>query len=212
MKHKYIAVEGAIGVGKSSLVEALASRFDSAKVMESIENPFLVDFYNDRQGAAFQAQLFFLLSRYRQLTDHLQQDLFSRLVIADYVFEKDKIFAYLNLTDDELLIYDKLFSLLAPKVPRPDLVIYLQAGNEVLMSRIHKRRRDFEANLSERYISEVNRSYNHYFFHYDATPLLVVNTSDIDFVNREEDLEDLIEQIRAMEKGVQYYVPLGSRA
>jgi deoxyguanosine kinase len=212
MKHKYIAVEGAIGVGKSSLVEALASRFDSAKVMESIENPFLVDFYNDSQGAAFQAQLFFLLSRYRQLTDHVQQDLFSRLVIADYVFEKDKIFAYLNLTDDELLIYDKLFSLLEPKVPRPDLVIYLQAGNDVLMSRIHKRHRDIEANLSEKYISEVNRSYNHYFFHYDATPLLVVNTSDIDFVNREEDLEDLIEQIRAMEKGVQYYVPLGSRA
>jgi deoxyguanosine kinase len=212
MKHKYIAVEGSIGVGKSSLVEALAQRFDSAKVMESIENPFLADFYNDRQGAAFQAQLFFLLSRYRQLTDLSQKDLFSRLVIADYVFEKDKIFAYLNLTDDELLIYDKLFLLLEAKVPRPDLVIYLQAGNDVLMERIRKRNRDVEANLSQKYIAEVNRSYNHYFFHYDATPLLVVNTSDIDFVNREEDLEDLIEQIRSMEKGVQYYVPLGSRA
>ncbi len=211
MKHKYIAVEGSIGVGKSSLVEALAQRFDSAKVMESIENPFLADFYNDRQGAAFQAQLFFLLSRYRQLTDLSQKDLFSRLVIADYVFEKDKIFAYLNLTDDELLIYDKLFLLLEAKVPRPDLVIYLQAGNDVLMERIRKRNRDVEANLSQKYIAEVNRSYNHYFFHYDATPLLVVNTSDIDFVNREEDLEDLIEQIRSMEKGVQYYVPLGSR-
>ena len=212
MKHKYIAVEGSIGVGKSSLVEALASRFDSAKVMESIENPFLVDFYNDRQGAAFQAQLFFLLSRYRQLTELVQKDLFSGLVIADYVLEKDKIFAYLNLSDDELLIYDKLFSLLEAQVPRPDLVIYLQAGNDVLMDRIRKRSRDFEANLSEKYIAEVNRSYNHYFFHYDATPLLVVNTSEIDFVNREEDLEDLIEQIRAMERGVQYYVPLGSRA
>jgi deoxyguanosine kinase len=212
MKHKYIAVEGSIGVGKSSLVEALAQRFDSAKVMESIENPFLADFYNDCQGAAFQAQLFFLLSRYRQLTDLSQKDLFSRLVIADYVFEKDKIFAYLNLTDDELLIYDKLFSLLDANVPRPDLVIYLQAGNDVLMERIRKRNRDVEANLSQKYIAEVNRSYNHYFFHYDATPLLVVNTSDIDFVNREEDLEDLIEQIRSMEKGVQYYVPLGSRA
>ena len=212
MKHKYIAVEGSIGVGKSSLVDALAQRFDSAKVMESIENPFLADFYNDRPGAAFQAQLFFLLSRYRQLTDLSQQDLFSRLVIADYVFEKDKIFAYLNLTDDELLIYDKLFSLLEANVPRPDLVIYLQAGNDVLMERIRKRNREVEANLAEKYIAEVNRSYNHYFFHYDATPLLVVNTSEIDFVNREEDLEDLIEQIRDMEKGVQYYVPLGSRA
>jgi len=212
MKHKYIAVEGAIGVGKTSLVEALAQRFDSAKVMESIENPFLADFYNDRPGAAFQAQLFFLLSRYRQLTDLAQADLFSRLVIADYVFEKDKIFAYLNLTDDELLIYDKLFSLLEVNVPRPDLVIYLQAGNDVLMERIRRRNREVEANLAEKYIAEVNRSYNHYFFHYDATPLLVVNTSEIDFVNREEDLEDLIDQIRTMEKGVQYYVPLGSRA
>jgi len=211
MKHKYIAIEGAIGVGKTSLVDALAARFDSAKVMESIENPFLRDFYADRAGAAFQAQLFFLLSRYRQLTALSQKDLFSKLVIADYVFEKDKIFAYLNLSDDELLLYDKLYALLEPNVPRPDLVIYLQAGTEVLMERIRKRRRDYEADLAEKYIAEVNRSFNHYFFHYDATPLLVVNTSDIDFVSREEDLEDLIEQIRTMERGVQYYVPLGSR-
>jgi deoxyadenosine/deoxycytidine kinase len=211
MKHRYIAIEGSIGVGKTSLVEALASRFDTAKVLESIENPFLVDFYNDRPGAAFQAQLFFLLSRYRQLVDLAQKDLFSRLVITDYILEKDKIFAYLNLTDDELIIYDKLFSLLEENVPRPDLVIYLQAGTEVLMERIRKRRREFETNISEKYIAEVNRSYNHYFFHYDTTPLLVVNTSEIDFVNREEDLEDLIEQIRNMERGVQYYVPLGSR-
>ena len=132
-------------------------------------------------------------------------------MIADYLLEKDKIFAYLNLTDDELIIYDKLYSLLEDQVPRPDLTIYLQAGTDVLMERIRKRHRDFEANLSEKYIAEVNRSYNHFFFHYEATPLLVVNTSDIDFVNREEDLEDLIEQIRTMEKGVQYYVPLGSR-
>jgi deoxyadenosine/deoxycytidine kinase len=211
MKHKYIAIEGAIGVGKTSLVDALAARFDSAKVMESIENPFLRDFYADRAGAAFQAQLFFLLSRYRQLTALSQKDLFSKLVIADYVFEKDKIFAYLNLSDDELLLYDKLYALLEPNVPRPDLVIYLQAGTDVLMERIRKRRRDYEADLAEKYIAEVNRSFNHYFFHYDATPLLVVNTSDIDFVSREEDLEDLIEQIRTMERGVQYYVPLGSR-
>jgi len=211
MKHRYIAIEGSIGVGKTSLVEALASRFDTAKVLESIENPFLVDFYNDRPGAAFQAQLFFLLSRYRQLVDLAQKDLFSRLVITDYILEKDKIFAYLTLTDDELIIYDKLFSLLEENVPRPDLVIYLQAGTEVLMERIRKRRREFEANISEKYIAEVNRSYNHYFFHYDTTPLLVVNTSEIDFVKREEDLEDLIEQIRNMERGVQYYVPLGSR-
>lgn len=212
MKHRYIAIEGAIGVGKTSLVNALAGRFDSAKVLESIENPFLVDFYNDRPGAAFQAQLFFLLSRYRQLSELAQKDLFSQTVIADYVLEKDKIFAYLTLTDDELIIYDKLFSLLEENVPRPDLVIYLQAGTDILMERIRKRKRDYEANISEKYIAEVNRSYNHYFFHYDATPLLVVNTSDIDFVHREEDLEDLIEQIRHMERGVQYYVPLGSRA
>ena len=211
MKHKYIAVEGAIGVGKTSLVEALATHFDSAKVLERIENPFLQDFYNDRPGAAFQAQLFFLLSRHRQLIDLDQQDLFSRLVIADYLLEKDKIFAYLTLTDDELIIYDKLYSLLDSKVPRPDLTIYLQAGTDVLMDRIRKRSRAVESNLSEKYIAEVNRSYNHFFFHYTASPLLVVNTSDIDFVNRKEDLEDLIEQIHSMERGVQYYVPLGAR-
>ncbi len=212
MKHKYIAVEGAIGVGKTSLVEALATHFDSAKVLERIENPFLADFYDDRPGAAFQAQLFFLLSRHRQLIDLAQQDLFSRLVIADYLLEKDKIFAYLTLTDDELIIYDKLYSLLESDVPRPDLTIYLQAGTDVLMDRIRKRSRAVESNLSEKYIAEVNRSYNHFFFHYTASPLLVVNTSDIDFVSREEDLEDLIEQINSMERGVQYYVPLGSRA
>ena len=211
MKHKYIAVEGAIGVGKTSLVEALATHFDSAKVLERIENPFLQDFYNDRPGAAFQAQLFFLLSRHRQLIDLDQQDLFSRFVIADYLLEKDKIFAYLTLTDDELIIYDKLYSLLESNVPRPDLTIYLQAGTDVLMDRIRKRSRAVESNLSEKYIAEVNRSYNHFFFHYTASPLLVVNTSDIDFVNRKEDLEDLIEQIHSMERGVQYYVPLGAR-
>ncbi|MFQ5669381.1 MAG: deoxynucleoside kinase [Acidobacteriota bacterium] len=211
MNHNYIAVEGAIGVGKTSLVEALAARFESAKVLEKIENPFLENFYNDRSGAAFQAQLFFLLNRYRQLCDLKQKDLFSRMVIADYVLEKDKIFAYLTLTDDELLIYDKLFSLLEDQVPRPDMVIYLQAGTQVLMDRIRKRCRSYEANLSEKYVAEVNRSYNHYFFHYDATPLLVVDTSEIDFVHREDDLEELIEQIRNMERGVQYYVPLGSR-
>lgn len=199
-------------MGKTSLVEALAARFDSCKVLERVENPFLEDFYNDRPGAAFQTQLFFLLSRYRQLTELAQKDLFSKLVIADYLLEKDKIFAYLNLTDDELIIYDKLYSLLEGKVPRPDLTIYLQAGTDVLMDRIRRRRRGFEANLSEKYVAEVNRSYNHFFFHYDASPLLVVNTSDIDFVSREEDLEDLIEQINSMERGVQYYVPLGSRA
>jgi deoxyadenosine/deoxycytidine kinase len=212
MKHRYIAVEGAIGVGKTSLVEALASRFDSAKVLESIDNPFLLDFYNDKPGAAFQAQLFFLLSRYRQLIDLAQKDLFSRLVIADYILEKDKIFAYINLSDDELIIYDKLFSLLKGNVPRPDLVIYLQAGTDVLRERIRHRNRAYEARLSEDYVAEVNRSYNHFFFHYDSTPLLVVNTGDIDFVKSEEDLEDLIEQIRNMEKGVRYYVPLGARA
>ena len=199
-------------MGKTSLVEALAARFDSSKVLEILENPFLEDFYADKPGAAFQAQLFFLLSRYRQLIGLAQKDLFSRLVIADYLLEKDKIFAYLNLTDDELIIYDKLYALLEVNVARPDLIIYLQAGTDVLMDRIRKRSRAVEANLSEKYIAEVNRSYNHFFFHYTATPLLVVNTGDIDFVSREEDLEDLIEQINSMERGVQYYVPLGSRA
>ncbi|MEW5807389.1 MAG: deoxynucleoside kinase [Acidobacteriota bacterium] len=211
MKFKQIAVEGPIGVGKTSLVERLAEKFNARKVVESIENPFLKDFYNDKTGAAFQTQLFFLLNRYRQLSELKQADLFQQLIICDYLFAKDKIFAYLNLNDSELMLYEKLYGMLEVNVPMPDLVIYLQAETSVLYERIKGRKRDYEKEISEEYINEVNKAYNYFFFHYDASPLLVINTSDIDFVHQPEDLDDLVMRIRNMGKGVQYYVPLGSK-
>ncbi len=211
MKFRHIAVEGPIGVGKTSLVDLLAGKFNARKVTEKIENPFLKDFYKDKAGAAFQAQLFFLLNRYLQLAELNQADLFQQLVICDYLFAKDKIFAYLNLNDSELMLYEKLYSMLEPNVPMPDLVIYLQATSDVIYERIRSRHRDYEKEISEEYINEVNKAYDYFFFHYDATPLLVINTSEIDFVHRPDDLDDLVMRIRNTGKGVQYYVPLGSR-
>jgi len=210
MKFKFIAVEGPIGVGKTSLVDLLAARFDAVKILERTENPFLEEFYRDRPGAAFQAQLFFLLNRYQQQKELSQGNLFNQVTLSDYVFAKDKIFAYLNLDDSELMIYEKLYALLEPNIPRPDLVIYLQATDRVLMERIRRRSRDYELGISEKYIAELNRAYNYFFFHYTSTPLLVIDTSDIDFVQRIDDLNELVSQIEQMEKGVQYYIPLGA--
>ena len=210
MKFRSIAVEGPIGVGKTSFVELLARRFDAYKVLEDLENPFLREFYEDKAGAAFQAQLFFLLSRYRQLQDLAQRDLFHQITICDYIFPKDKVFAYLNLDDSELLIYDKLYAMLEEKVPKSDLVIFLQAETRTLVERIGRRNRSYEAAISETYINEVNKAYNYFFFHYSQTPLLVIDTTSIDFVRHEEHLVELVEQIRKMDRGVQYYRPLGS--
>ncbi|HKQ59926.1 MAG TPA: deoxynucleoside kinase [Candidatus Polarisedimenticolaceae bacterium] len=210
MKFRSIAVEGPIGVGKTSFVELLGRKFDAYRVLENIDNPFLKGFYEDRQGAAFQVQLFFLLSRYRQLQELAQRELFQQVTLLDYVFAKDKIFAYLNLDDSELLIYDKLYALLESQVPRPDLVIYLQAETSTLLERIGRRRRDYEAAISEAYVNEVNKAYNYFFFHYKDTPLLVIDTTKIDFVREEQHLDELVEQIRRMDRGVQYYHPLGA--
>jgi deoxyadenosine/deoxycytidine kinase len=210
MKFGTIAVEGPIGVGKTSFVQLLAKKFDAQVVLEKVDNPFLRDFYQDKQGAAFQAQLFFLLSRYRQLLELSQRDLFHQVTLCDYIFPKDKIFAYLNLDDSELLIYDKLYALLEPQVPKPDLVIFLQAETRTLAERIRRRRRDYEQEISEAYINEVNKAYNYYFFHYVQTPLLVIDTTSIDFVHQKEHLDELAAQIRKMDRGVQYYRPLGS--
>ena len=212
MKFRSIAVEGPIGVGKTSFVELLGQRFDAYKVLEELDNPFLDSFYKDQQGAAFQVQLFFLLSRYRQLQDLSQRDLFHQITLCDYIFPKDKVFAYLNLDDSELLIYDKLYALLESQVPQPDLVIFLQAETRTLIERIRRRDRDFEKQVSEAYINEVNKAYNYFFFHYTQTPLLVIDTTKIDFVHQEEHLDELIDQIHKMERGVQYYRPLGSSA
>jgi deoxyadenosine/deoxycytidine kinase len=210
MKYKFIAVEGPIGVGKSSLVNLLAAHFKARTVQEDVDNPFLRDFYQDKAGSAFQCQLFFLLSRYRQQMELQQPNLFEQATLCDYLFAKDKIFAYLNLSDEELMIYERLYPVLEEKVPKPDLVIYLQASTEVLLERIRRRSRDLEREIAEGYLTEVNRAYNYFFFHYDATPLLVINTSEIDFVHRGADLEELIRQIEGMERGTRYFVPLGS--
>ena len=190
MKFRSIAVEGPIGVGKTSFVELLARKTEAQKVLEKVDNPFLRDFYQDKQGSAFQAQLFFLLSRYRQLMELGQRDLFHQVALCDYIFPKDKIFAYLNLDDSELLIYDKLYAMLEPQVPKPDLVIFLQAETARLVERIKRRRRDYEAEISEAYVNEVNKAYNYFFFHYTQTPLLVIDTTEIDFVHHEEHLEE----------------------
>lgn len=212
MKFRSIAVEGPIGVGKTSFVDRLAAKFDAHKVLEEIDNPFLKPFYEDNPGAAFQAQLFFLLSRHRQLQELTHRDLFQQITVLDYIFPKDKIFAYLNLDDSELLIYDKLYATLEEQVPKPDLVIFLQAETKTLVERIRGRNRDYEREISEAYVNEVNKAYNYFFFHYNQTPLLVIDTTAIDFVRHEQHLDELVEQIRKMEHGVQYYRPLGSPA
>jgi deoxyguanosine kinase len=212
MKFRSIAVEGPIGVGKTSLVKLLAESFDAHTVLEELDNPFLKEFYEDKPGAPFQAQLFFLLSRNRQLQELAQRDLFQQITLCDYIFSKDKIFAYLNLDDSELLIYDKLFEMLEAQLPKPDLVIYLQAQTATLEERIHRRNRQFETGMSETYIEEVNKAYNYFFFHYTQTPLLVIDTTRIDFVHHTEHLNELVDQIRKMDRGVQYYTPLGSSA
>lgn len=207
---RHIAVEGPIGVGKTSLVDMLARRFRGVKIQEDVDNPFLSDFYKDKRGAAFRCQLFFLLSRYDQQRQLMQRDLFAELVLSDYSFPKDKIFAYLTLDDAELLIYNKLYEVLVDSVPKPDLVIYLQAGMETLLKRIKRRGREYEKSVSPAYLKEVSDAYSHYFYRYDETPLLVVNTSEIDFVHNSEHFEALVEQIRTATRGTQYYVPLGS--
>jgi len=212
MAFHYIVVEGAIGVGKTSVVERLAERLDATTVLEEWgQNPFLKAFYDGTGGASFQTELFFLLSRYRQQQELVQRNLFSHVTISDYAFEKSKLFAYLNLEDSELMIHEKLYGLLAEGVPKPDLVVYLQAPTEILMKRIRARGRPEESSLSEEYLAEVNRAYNYYFFHYTLTPLLVVNTAEVDFVRHPQDLDDLLKQIQSMGKGTQYYVPMASK-
>jgi len=210
MPFQYIAIEGPIGVGKTSLAERLAARLDAATVLEEAENPFLDVFYAGRPGSALQAQLFYLLNRHRQQLALRQGDLFAQAIVSDYLFDKDKIFAYLNLDDNELFIYQRLYDLLARDAPSPDLVIYLQAPTEVLARRLRARAADDESPSpapDDEYLRELNEAYQHFFFHYSSTPLLVVETSQLDLAGRDEALDDLIKQINAMGRGTQYYVP-----
>jgi deoxyadenosine/deoxycytidine kinase len=210
-KAKYIVVEGPIGVGKTSLAKLLANEFQARTFFERVEdNPFLPKFYQSRETYAFQNQTFFLLNRYQQQMELGQQDLFNQNTVSDYLFAKDQIFANLTLSAEELNLYQQIYSLLNTRVAKPDLVVYLQARPEVLYKRVKKRDKKYERSVTFEYLSEVSQAYNQFFFHYDETPLLVVNTSEIDFVASSKDLADLIKEINAMGAGTQHFIPLGS--
>ena len=207
---RYLAIEGPPGLGKTTLAERLAARLNAAVVLDESANPFLAEFYAGRGGAAFQTQLFFTLARHRQLQRLRQGDLFAQATICDYVFERDRIYAYTNLDDNELYIYQRLFDLVSRDVPVPDLVIYLQAPVDLLkrlMRERAKREDEDVAGPDETYVAELGEAYNHFFFHYTATPLLVIETSHVDLTWGEQTIEDLLRQIRQMGKGTQYYVP-----
>lgn len=208
---RYIAIEGPIGVGKSSLAKILAEQFGARLVKEDASgNPFLERFYEEPRKFAFQTQLFFLLSRYRQQKELAQGNLFEQGVVSDYILAKDKIFALINLEEDEVALYEAIYKLLAPTLPHPDLVIYLRARPEVLLQRVRKRGVGYERNISLDYLKTLSDAYNEYFFHYNETPLLVVNTSEIDFVESPRDLEHLVREVKSMKRGTQHYIPLGS--
>lgn len=208
---QYIAIEGPIGVGKTSLATLLAHELKARLILEKPEeNPFLPQFYRDRKGYAFQTQVFFLLSRFQQQKEIAQPDLFNRITLSDYIFAKDQIFASLNLNDHELALYEQLYQLLSDQIPTPDLVVFLQAKPEVLLHRIKTRNISYEKEIDLKYLRELVEAYNYYFFHYDQSPLLVVDTSEIDFVNRKEDFSQLVREIYQMKKGTWYFIPKNS--
>src|SRR3989441_5563804 len=209
---RYIAVEGPIRVGKSTLARILSERLNAQRVMEPDENPFLRAFYDGESGAGFQAQFAFLIRRFEQLHALDVGPRSQKSVVTDFVFEKDKLFACLNLTDAELEIYNRYYNHFREHLPTPDLVIYLQASPEVLKKRLQKKNAPGEAAVSEDYIEEVAKAYEHFFFHYTASDLLVVNTNDIDFVDRDQDLKELLRRLNEPIKGTQYYLPLSGEA
>jgi len=205
----YIAIEGPIGVGKTSLAELLSKELGARLVLEDFEdNPFLPDFYNDPERFGFQTQLFFLLQRYRQQQDLRQVDMFQKLLITDYMFVKDRLFASLNLGDKEMHLYDTVASLLERNIIKPDLVIYLQADTDVLMKNIEKRGRNMERNVTWEYIDALNQVYTEYFFRYQDTPLVIINTNNIDFVENENDLKEVIDYIRQPVSGTKFFNPI----
>jgi len=205
----YIAVDGVIGAGKTTLATLLSERLNADLVLEQFEiNPFLDKFYKDRRRYAFQTQIFFLVNRYIQQQNLLQANLFKPYLVSDYIFEKDRIFASINLEGDELKLYETLASQLEKNILKPDLVIYLQSSVDRLMENIRKRDRAFERNIQRSYIEQLNEAYNHFFFAYKTTPLLIVNTNEIDFLNNKEDLDNLIELIFREDRAyVEYYSP-----
>jgi deoxyadenosine/deoxycytidine kinase len=210
----YVCIEGVIGSGKTTLSNILAEQFNCRVVLEEAdENPFLARFYTERRSYAFQTQLWFLVSRFKQLSQMVsQQDLFHAVTISDYIFAKDRIFASINLDDEEYSLYNTISGVMTSAIPKPDLVVYLQASDETLLRRIEKRGRSYEYNMDPQYLNMLNKVYNQFFFNYNDTPLLIINTNDIDFVNSERDREEIIEQItRSGRHGTEYYQPMSSR-
>lgn len=206
---RYIAIEGVIGAGKTSLAKKLSEKLSANLILEEFqENPFLEKFYEDRRRFAFQTQMFFLINRYKQLQLLNQQDLFNKFIVSDYIFDKDRIFAYLNLSGEELKLYDAIFPLLEREIPKPDLVIFLQSSIDRLMLNIKHRARSIEKNLTRAYLIELSEAYNNFFFKYNDTPLLIVNTTEIDFINRQEDFDELYTQIFREDRGfIEYFNP-----
>ena len=208
----YIAVEGAIGVGKTSLARLISEEVGARFVCEQVdENPFLKSFYSDRKKYSFQTQIYFLLNRYQQQKELNQRDLFSSIIVSDYIFAKDRIFAHMNLDENEINLYEQIYTLLDSKLTKPDLLIYLHARPEVLRQRVEIRNREYERNIDNKYLEALVHAYNEYFFHYDETPLLVIDSSEIDFVNRSDDFDLLMKEIKEMKGGVKHFRPLGSR-
>jgi deoxyadenosine/deoxycytidine kinase len=206
---RYIAIEGVIGSGKTSLAKKIRDRLNAKLILEQFDhNPFLEKFYTDRHRFAFQTQMFFLINRFKQQQELHQEDLFSEYIVCDYTFEKDRIFAYMNLSKDELNLYESIYPLLARNLRKPDLVVYLQSGTDRLMYNIKKRNRKIERALTRSYIEELSEAYNHYFFRYSNTPLLIVNSTDIDFVNNDDDFNELFKQIFREDRGfTEYFNP-----
>ena len=205
---RYFVIEGPIRVGKSTLAKILAERLHARRVFDCEDNPFLGQFYDEQPGAAFRAQMYFLMERHQRLME-IDREQKPGPVVSDFLFEKDKIFAYINLENEELKIYERYYEMLAASVAAPDLVIYLQAKPEVLRQRISKKAARNESNISPEYLETVAQAYEHFFFRYSGSNLLVVDTSDIDFVERNQDLQELLRRLRQPVKGTQYFLPLG---
>ena len=211
---KYIAIEGVIGAGKTSLARKIKDRLNAELLLEQFDaNPFLEKFYSDRSRYAFQTQMFFLINRFKQQEELSQEDLFRDYIVSDYLFEKDRIFAYLNLNSEELKLYESLYPLLARSLRKPDLVVFLQSSTDRLMHNIKNRNRKIERALNRSYIEELSEAYNHFFFRYNSTPLLIVNSTEIDFVNSDGDFEELFKQIFREDRGVkEYFKPESKKA
>jgi len=211
-KFKYLVVEGIIGVGKTSFAEMLTKRLNAKRVLEVVEeNPFLADFYKDMDAYAFQTQIFFLLSRHKQQIELKQMELFSTNLLSDYMFEKDKIFANLTLNETEISLYNKIFDILKKDILKPSLIIYLQVDPARALSRIKKRARPFEKNITLDYLKALNEAYNQFFFHYESSPLLIINVNEIDFINNEEDFHTILREIEKEEKGMKVFLPKSSK-